>query len=174
MTVISYLALGSNVGVRESFLREAIQKLQSSPGIKLVSMSKVYETDPVGYVDQAAFLNMVIRIETQLSPTELLEQVLSIERDLGRVRLIRWGPRVIDIDIIWYGDVQVDLPNLQIPHPAMKERAFVLVPLRDVWLGGAPFDQQSLDEYIQKAGDAKGVRLWGTLDLETGSDPSVN
>jgi len=172
MTVLSYLALGSNVGVREQYLREAIQALTATPGIKLIAVSKVFETDPVGYVEQDAFLNMVIAIETELSPTELLEHVLSIEQTLGRVRLIRWGPRVIDIDIILYGNEQIDLPNLQIPHPAMKERAFVLVPLRDVWQGGTFLGTESMEEYIHQTGDAKGVRIWGTLDLDTGSAPT--
>lgn len=174
MAELAYLALGSNVGKREQYLREAIQALQATPGIKLVSVSKVYETDPVGYVEQDAFLNMVVAIETRLSPADLLTAVLSIEQQLGRVRLIRWGPRVIDIDIILYGQEQVDLSDLQIPHPALLERAFVLVPLRDVWQGDALLGENSIAEHIRKAGDAKGVRTWGTLDLATASDPTVN
>lgn len=174
MAELAYLALGSNVGKREQFLREAIQALQAAPGIKLVSLSKVYETDPVGYVEQDAFLNMVIAIETQLSPADLLDTVLSIEQQLGRVRTIRWGPRVIDIDIILYGQEQVDLPQLQIPHPALMERAFVLVPLRDVWQDGKLLGEKKIEEYIRLAGDAKGVRTWGTLDLATESDPTAN
>jgi 2-amino-4-hydroxy-6-hydroxymethyldihydropteridine diphosphokinase len=175
MAVRAYLALGSNVGEREQFLRQALQALQAIPGVAVTAISRVYETDPVGLLEQGPFLNMVAAIDTELSPPALLGRVLSVEHSLGRVRTIRWGPRVIDIDILLYGDQRVDLPQLQIPHPEMINRAFVLVPLADVWEGGPlPIFKQTIEEFIRAAEDTKGVRTWGTLDLETGSDPSAN
>lgn len=173
MTVRAYLALGSNMGDREKHLRQAIEALDRITGIRVVALSAIYETDPVGFTDQAAFLNMVAAIETELAPSQLLAEVLQIERELGRVRTIRWGPRMIDIDILLYGNEQIIQENLVIPHPAMTERAFVLVPLRDVWAGGdLPFAKKTIDEYIELAEDYKGVRKWGTVDWATGSGPS--
>ncbi len=176
MTVRAYLALGSNVGERQANLKQALQALHARPGIAVKAVSAVYETDPVGFVDQPAFLNMAAVIETSLSPLALLEAILQIEAGLGRVRTIRWGPRVIDIDILLYGQERVNQPDLQIPHPAMLERAFVLVPLRDVWREGNtfPFEHKPIDEYIRLTEDYKGVRTWGMLDWATGSGPSAS
>lgn len=172
-TVRAYLALGSNMGDRQHHLRQAVEALDAAAGISVVALSAIYETAPVGFTDQAAFLNMVAAIDTRLKPSELLAEALKIERELGRVRTIRWGPRIIDIDILLYGREQIQLENLVIPHPAMTQRAFVLVPLRDVWPGeDLPFADKSLDEYIELAEDYKGVRKWGTVDWATGSGPS--
>ncbi|MGO0058704.1 2-amino-4-hydroxy-6-hydroxymethyldihydropteridine diphosphokinase [Brevibacillus fluminis] len=170
MAVRAYLALGTNIGEREQNLLEAVKGLQAIEGISVVDLSAVYETDPVGYTDQAAFLNMAVAIETSLSPEALLQSVLQLEQELGRVRIIRWGPRSIDIDILLYGEESVALPHLHIPHPEMTGRAFVLVPLNDIC------DQtkfiikgKSLKQWLEQANDRKGVRRWGTLNLETGS-----
>jgi len=172
MNVRAYLAMGSNMGERELNLKQAVEALQQTPGIVVKALSAIYETEPVGLVEQDAFLNMALAIETELAPQALLETVLGIERQMGRVRLIRWGPRLIDIDILLYGSEQVTLPDLAIPHPAMTERAFVLVPLRDVWEGGPlPVFHQTIDAFLDKAADYKGVRRWGTLDWEIGSGP---
>jgi len=165
MSVCAYLALGSNVGEREKFLLQAIEALNRTSGIAVKKLSSIYETDPVGYTDQPAFLNMVASVETSLAPHELLAKILHIEKELGRVRTIRWGPRMIDIDILLYGSEQVTDVDLEIPHPAMKDRAFVLVPLRDVWEGAElPVLGRSIEDYLDAAEDVKGVRLWGTLD----------
>lgn len=173
MTMRAYLALGSNIGERQDYLARAIQALQEKSGITVTKLSAVYETDPVGFVDQAAFLNMAVQIETDLTPSALLSAVLEIEQQLGRVRTMRWGPRTIDIDILLYGSEQIDLPDLVIPHPAMAERAFVLIPLRDVWEGGVlPVFQKTIDNCLIFCEDGKGVRKWGKIDWETGSDPS--
>ncbi len=168
MAVRAYLALGSNLGERQNNLIQAVDALHANPYITVTNLSCVYETDPVGFVDQPAFLNMVIEIETSLSPEALLQETLQIEQDLGRVRTIRWGPRLIDIDILLYDNQRVDLPNLQIPHPAMVERSFVLIPLRDVW-GEAPLPvfHKPIQHYADK-NDEKGVRKWGMLDWGTG------
>jgi 2-amino-4-hydroxy-6-hydroxymethyldihydropteridine diphosphokinase len=173
MKARAYLALGSNMGNREENLRQAVQTLHRHDHIRVEAVSPIYETDPVGYVDQEAFLNMVVAVETQLTPERLLREVLAIEQQLGRVRTIRWGPRTIDIDVLLYDHVQLVSEELRIPHPAMTERAFVLVPLRDVWVGGPlPVFNNTIEHYLEQTEDHKGVRKWGILDWATGSGRS--
>jgi len=121
-----FLSLGSNVGNREANLRAAIERL------RVLRVSRIYETEPVDYTEQPWFLNLVVEIETELSPFELLAATARIEQELGRVRTIAKGPRTIDIDILFYGDAVIDEPTLQIPHPRMAERRFVLAPLADL------------------------------------------
>jgi 2-amino-4-hydroxy-6-hydroxymethyldihydropteridine diphosphokinase len=165
MNIRAYLALGSNLGDRAENLRQAIQALHARDGIRVLRVSPIYETDPVGYVDQDPFLNMAAAIDTHLPPEQLLKEVLGIERKLGRVRTIRWGPRTIDIDILLYDHVTLDQADLKIPHPAMTERAFVLVPLRDIWEGGPlPVFNRTIEHFLKQTEDHKGVRTWGTLD----------
>jgi 2-amino-4-hydroxy-6-hydroxymethyldihydropteridine diphosphokinase len=121
-----YLSLGSNIGDREANLRAAIDRLGP------VRESPIYETEPVDYLDQRWFLNMAVELETDLFPRQILSRVQKIERELGRERRIPKGPRTIDIDILLYGDVVVRTPALEIPHPRMTERRFVLAPLADL------------------------------------------
>ena len=123
-----YLALGSNIGDRESNLRAAIESMTSA-GISVLRESPVYETEPVGYAAQRWFLNMVVEAETVLFPVQLLTRINKVERALGRVRTIPNGPRTIDIDILLYGNSVIRTPRLEIPHPRMHERRFVLAPL---------------------------------------------
>ena len=125
-----YLSLGSNIGDREHHLREAIARLETVG--KVTSVSSFYETEPVEVTDQALFLNCVLAMETSLSPSELMPQLLEIERNLGRERIQKKGPRTIDIDILLVDDLVVDSPSLTIPHPAMAERRFVLEPLAEI------------------------------------------
>ncbi|MFM1655062.1 2-amino-4-hydroxy-6-hydroxymethyldihydropteridine diphosphokinase [Brevibacillus sp. B_LB10_24] len=173
MSVLAYLALGSNLGQREGYLAEAVRALEEMPEITVTAVSAVYETDPVGYLDQPAFLNMVLAVKTVFSPLELLAAAMEIERKLGRERLIHKGPRTIDIDILLYGRETVQLPDLKIPHPAMLSRAFVLIPLRDVLEENTPpFEHKSIDKWIAETDDVKGVRKWGMLDWATGYGPS--
>lgn len=138
----AYIALGANLGEREASLREAIGRIAADADIVVECESKMYETAPVGYTDQPAFLNMAIRVETALAPVALLRRLLAIEHAMGRVREIRWGPRRIDLDLLVYGEVTMDTPELTLPHPRMGQRAFVLVPLRDVWTAEIPFPWQ--------------------------------
>jgi 2-amino-4-hydroxy-6-hydroxymethyldihydropteridine diphosphokinase len=126
----AYLALGANLGERLSNLRQAVVLLESR-GARLVRSSRVYETEPVGPA-QPDYLNAVIEVETDLSPRGLLIACLSVEKALGRVRGERWGPRVMDVDILTFGDVEVDDSDLQVPHPRMHERAFVMIPLLEL------------------------------------------
>ncbi|MGD0665940.1 MAG: 2-amino-4-hydroxy-6-hydroxymethyldihydropteridine diphosphokinase [Bryobacteraceae bacterium] len=126
-----YLSLGSNIGDRERNLRAAVERLDA-PGLRVLRVSPVYETEPVDYTDQRWFLNLVVEAETTLFPLQLLARVQKIERALGRVRTVPKGPRIIDIDILLYGAAVVHGAKLEIPHPRMAERRFVLVPLHDL------------------------------------------
>ena len=127
---VVYLALGTNLGDRLENLRSAIQALP--PSIIVLATSKVYETPPWGYEDQPAFLNMAVRAETTLAPQALLEHLKALEVRLGRESTFRYGPRRIDIDILFYDDLILNSPHLVIPHPRLHQRAFVLVPLADL------------------------------------------
>jgi 2-amino-4-hydroxy-6-hydroxymethyldihydropteridine diphosphokinase len=127
----AYLLLGSNLGNRKEILDKAIEMLSQKVGV-IVSQSKDYETKPWGITDQPDFLNLAISIQTKLKPFEILEQTQSIENQLGRVRKEKWGARLIDIDIMFYGDEIIDEPNLKVPHPLMQERDFALNPLAEI------------------------------------------
>ena len=130
MTQEAVLSLGSNLGNREGNLRAALQRLAAA--VRVTSVSSVYESEPVGVTDQPAFLNLVVVAQANQSPGDLLSVVKEIERAVGRVPTFRWGPRVVDVDILVYGDQIIDLPNLVIPHAEMTNRAFVLVPLAEI------------------------------------------
>ncbi|MBF2482344.1 2-amino-4-hydroxy-6-hydroxymethyldihydropteridine diphosphokinase [Listeria seeligeri] len=128
----AFLSIGTNIGERLDNLNSAVSGLAAVEQIKIIKVSSVYETDAVGYEDQVAFLNIVVEIETSFAPVELLDFCLALELELGRVRLFKWGPRLIDIDILLYEDVKLDTEKLKIPHPYMKERAFVMIPLIEI------------------------------------------
>ena len=130
----AFVGLGSNLGDREQTLRRAVDELGRLPQTKVRGVSELRDTAPVGYVDQPRFLNGAAELETRLSPRELLDQLLRIERDLGRDRTQSppHGPRTIDLDLLLYGDERIDEPGLQVPHPRLHERAFVLEPLFDL------------------------------------------
>lgn len=125
-----YLALGTNLGDRLANLRAAIAAL--APQARVLAESRIYETEPWGFSEQPAFLNMAVRAETDLAPADLLAFLKSLETDLGRTPTFRNGPRLIDIDILFYDDLILDIPPLVIPHPRLHERDFVLVPLADI------------------------------------------
>jgi len=127
---IIYLALGTNLGDRSANLRSAMLAL--APGVTVLAESPIYETPPWGVTDQPMFLNMVLRGETNLKPGALLKHLKRLETRLGRVAAIRWGPRLIDIDILFYDALVWQARGLTIPHPHLHERAFVLVPLADL------------------------------------------
>ncbi|MBI3648027.1 MAG: 2-amino-4-hydroxy-6-hydroxymethyldihydropteridine diphosphokinase [Actinobacteria bacterium] len=151
------LGLGSNLGERLANLQRAADLLGAAVGVRVVASSRIYETEPVGGPAQPDFLNAVVEVETDLEPRELLAACLGVEQDLGRVREERWGPRVIDVDLLLYDEVDMDEPHLIVPHPRLHERAFALVPLLElvpdpVLAGG------------MRAADATPggeVRLWG-------------
>ncbi|MEO6628975.1 MAG: 2-amino-4-hydroxy-6-hydroxymethyldihydropteridine diphosphokinase [Aquihabitans sp.] len=121
----AFLSLGSNLGDRRRFLEEAVGSLGGS----VRAVSPVYETDPVGGPEQDRFLNIVVELDTQLAPRELLAVCHRLESGAGRVRVEYWGPRTLDVDIIWMDGVSINEPDLEVPHPRMTERRFVLEPL---------------------------------------------
>ena len=127
----AYLGLGSNIGDREQNLKAALAKL-AAPDVRVARLSSVYETEPVGFTAQRWFLNIVVEIETELFPMQLLSRIAKIEQALGRVRSVKNGPRTLDIDILLYGRAVVRSGRLEIPHPRMAERRFVLAPLAEL------------------------------------------
>jgi 2-amino-4-hydroxy-6-hydroxymethyldihydropteridine diphosphokinase len=129
--VTAYLSAGSNLGDRLGYLAAAVRRLETE-NTHVLKVSSVYETAPWGKTDQPAFLNIAVAVETQLSPADLLRHVMAIEQALGRVRIERWGPRTVDIDILLYGSDTIRTADLEVPHPRMAERAFVLVPLLEI------------------------------------------
>jgi 2-amino-4-hydroxy-6-hydroxymethyldihydropteridine diphosphokinase len=140
----AFLGLGSNLGDRRQRLRDAVDTLADpAAGLGFVAVSPVYQTDPVGGPEQDAFYNLVVELDTSLSPRELLAVCHRLESAAERVRLERWGPRTLDVDVLWVAGVTVDDGDLAVPHPRMWERCFVLAPLRDL----APdlVDQGALD-----------------------------
>ena len=143
MTHTVYIALGTNLGERLDNLRAAIDAL--GPDVHVLAKSHVYETPPWGYEDQPAFLNMVVKADTGLEPDVLLKYLKQLEAELGREKSVRWGPRLIDLDILFYDDLVIDTPPLVIPHPRLHERGFVLVPLADV---GAEVVHPVLGEFV--------------------------
>ncbi len=130
MPNLAYLSLGSNIGDREKNLRDAIARLMA--GEPVTSVSSFYETEPVDFTDQAWFLNCALALETSESAQQLLKRILQIEREMGRQRLQKKGPRIIDIDILLFSDQIIDSPELTLPHPAMHRRRFVLEPLAEI------------------------------------------
>ena len=130
---LAYVGLGANLGRREETLRRAVELLGEVDGVGVVAVSEFRETDPVGVVDQPRFLNGVAAVETTLSARELLDTLLRIERELGRVRGgDRWGPRSVDLDLLVYGHARLDGPGLRVPHPRLHERRFALEPLAEL------------------------------------------
>lgn len=127
----AYLSLGSNIGNRKENILKAYKILEVQ-GINILRQSSFYETAPVGVKDQKHFINSVIQIETELEPYELLEKCHLVEKALKRKRIIRWGPRTIDVDILLFNDLEINDPDLTIPHKEIKNRAFVLIPLAEI------------------------------------------
>lgn len=163
--VDAYIGLGTNIGDRDRHLRDAIALLAQRRGIRVQRVSAVYETDPVGYTEQPAFLNMVAVLRTDLPAEELLDELLDIERSLGRTRDIRWGPRTIDLDLLLYGNAKIKTERLDVPHPRMTERAFVLIPLLDV-IDFEPFAERgALRELVAQTEGKDGVKRWSPTTL---------
>jgi 2-amino-4-hydroxy-6-hydroxymethyldihydropteridine diphosphokinase len=128
----AYVGLGANLGEREETLREAVRILDRALDVDVIAVSELRETEPVGPIAQPPFLNGAVALETALSARELLELLLDVERSLGRIREERWGPRVVDLDLLLYGDDVVDEPGVEVPHPRLHERRFALEPLAEL------------------------------------------
>ena len=130
--VTAYLGLGSNLGDREANINRALAELDRSGVCTVTRVSSNYETDPVGIPEQPDFLNAVAEVETGTAPRDLLAAIRGVERSLGREKTFKWGPRIIDIDVLLYGDQRLAEENLEIPHPEMHKRAFVLAPIAEI------------------------------------------
>lgn len=128
----AYLGLGSNLGKRLGNIRSAVAALEQVPGIAVIKVSSIYETQPMGNINQPKYLNSVAEVETNLSASELLTSLQRIEKHMGRQRLQKWEPRIIDLDILYYDQLIVDTKELSIPHPELAKRAFVLIPLSEI------------------------------------------
>ena len=157
---IAYLSLGSNIGDRARNIARAITALRAR-GMRVTRESSLYETEPLEFLEQAWFLNGAIEVETELSPEQLMERLLEIEREMGRERRVPKGPRLIDMDILLYGEEVVRKPGLDIPHPRMAERKFVLVPLAEI-AGEVthPVSMMMIEEMLEATADRSEVRKW--------------
>ncbi|MGC8669510.1 MAG: 2-amino-4-hydroxy-6-hydroxymethyldihydropteridine diphosphokinase [Chthonomonadales bacterium] len=171
---LAYLSLGSNLGDRQAHIAAAIRRL-AAPGLRVTGVSSIYETEPVGYTPEPVpkYLNCVVQIHTRLSPEELLRHAQSVERAGGRTSTFRWGPRTIDVDLLLYDDLAIATPLLTIPHPRLKERAFVLVPLFEldpnlVLPGGSPI-RAALEAPAVRA---QGIHRVGPADVVLGLVPA--
>ncbi|SFE72945.1 2-amino-4-hydroxy-6-hydroxymethyldihydropteridine diphosphokinase [Trichococcus pasteurii] len=129
---IVYIALGTNLEPRATHLEKALELFRSLPDVEVKRVSSIYESKPVGYLDQPDFLNLVFEADTDLLPMDLLDSCQNIEQELGRVRTIRFGPRTLDVDIVLYGVESIEEERLTVPHPRMQERSFVLLPLQEL------------------------------------------
>jgi 2-amino-4-hydroxy-6-hydroxymethyldihydropteridine diphosphokinase len=128
----AYVGVGANLGDREASIRDALRLLGEREGVTVTAVSSLRETEPVGKLDQPSFLNGAVRLETTLPPRGLLDTLLDVERELGRERRERWGPRTIDLDLLLYGAERIDEPGLTVPHPRLHERRFALEPLAEL------------------------------------------
>lgn len=155
----AYLGIGTNIGNRIENLQNSIDALNLLPLTSVTQVSNIYETDPVGYEDQDDFLNIVVEVETELNSDNLLGAALGIEAGLGRIRTIKNGPRVIDIDLLLYGDEAKNTETLILPHPRMMERGFVLVPLSDI-----DFKNKFIDKNDIQKEKFEGVRYYCSKD----------
>lgn len=159
-----YLGLGSNLGDRAGQLGSAMERLREA-GLAPLAVSRVYETEPQGRRDQGWFLNCAVAVDTDLPAAAILQVTLGVEAAMGRRRLVHWGPRVIDIDILLYGEACIDTPELVVPHPRLHERAFALLPLREIAPEAVIPGRGSVEDLAERrqAEAGQGVRLWGAL-----------
>ncbi|HUC92979.1 MAG TPA: 2-amino-4-hydroxy-6-hydroxymethyldihydropteridine diphosphokinase [Paenibacillus sp.] len=166
----AYVALGSNLGDRMDMLTEALGRIHRHPDMSVIRVSGIYETDPVGYADQPAFLNMAAAVRSRLEPVGLLRALLDIERQLGRVRTMRNGPRTIDLDLLYMQNIIMTSEELTLPHPRMMDRAFVLVPLRDVLKDASPL-KEAVEAAAREAlrQGKEGIALWNTINWHSAS-----
>ncbi|MDQ0233308.1 2-amino-4-hydroxy-6-hydroxymethyldihydropteridine diphosphokinase [Metabacillus malikii] len=149
------------MGNKEEYLLKAIREIHLHTNIQVLDISSIYETEPVGFTNQDHFLNMVIEVKTDLAPIEMLEVLQSIENDFDRKRIVRWGPRTLDLDILLYNHENIVTEQLIIPHPRMHERSFVLIPLyeiqKDIYIPGI---DKPIADIINQLQDKEGVRIW--------------
>ena len=159
-----FLSIGTNIGERAANLQQAVGHLIAKSGIEVKAVSSIYETAAVGYTEQADFLNIAVYVETTLNAHEMLTACQSIENELGRVREFRWGPRIIDLDILLYNHENIETEHLTVPHPRMYERAFVLVPLVELAQQEPVMTKQASAILTSMDMQKEGVALWKKID----------
>ena len=173
-TKLIYLSLGSNLGDRAANLERAIEAL-SEIGVRVLRRSSIYETEPVDFLEQPWFLNCVVEAETSLEPRQLLEELQAIERKVGSKKLVPRGPRIIDLDVLFYESVVIHEARMEIPHPRLVERRFVLVPLAELAPGlQHPIMRRSAAELLAATQDRSEVRIWQPFQGAAGSQSSGN
>jgi len=154
------IALGSNMGDTFTILAGAFKRLENTSGIQIIARSSWYKTAPIGEPEQSDYLNACAILQVAMSPEAVLAILMKIEQEFGRVRNVRWGPRTLDLDILLYENMIVDTPDLQIPHPRMVERAFVLIPLAEIaplWI--EPISGNTISQLVQKLDASQVIRL---------------
>jgi 2-amino-4-hydroxy-6-hydroxymethyldihydropteridine diphosphokinase len=165
----AYIGLGSNLGDRMATLRAAVQRLETLG--RITAASSLYETEPVGYLAQPSFLNAVVALDTALAPTDLMDALLGIERDLGRTRSFPNAPRTLDLDLLIVDGLILDTPELTLPHPRLHERAFVLVPLVEIAPQLVlPGSGKGIQEFLQALPDLGGVDISAAAGWESRQD----
>lgn len=153
-----YLSIGTNLGNREDNLQEALNQLRSK--VEIVKVSSIYETEPVGGVQQDDFLNIAVKIKTEMNPYQLLKFIHQIESELHRVRTIHWGPRTIDLDILYFNNIEVNDDQLIIPHPEIKNRNFVLIPMLEITNNDNIVLRDKILKMIEKTDDKNSVQKY--------------
>lgn len=155
-----YLSIGTNIGERAANLQQAVRLLMEQEGVVVKQVSSIYETAAVGFTEQADFLNIAVYVETALTAEDMLNVCQQIENELGRVREFRWGPRIIDLDVLLYNDETIETERLIVPHPRMYERAFVLVPLQEIAPANDPMLARALQVVNEMNVQEEGVNEW--------------
>ena len=164
MEVECFLSLGSNINKREENLKDSIDFLKGENKLKILKKSSIYETEPWGVEKQPPFLNMVLKTKTKVSPTFLLNICKRCELKLGRKETLKWGSRIIDVDILFYGNQILDKPKLKIPHPLLHKRRFILIPLAEIEpLKTHPLLKKTIIELLEELNDKKWVNKWGEI-----------
>ncbi len=159
MEHLAYIGIGSNLGLPEENCNQAIELIAGHPDIAVLKRSALYESEPVGVTDQAWFVNGAVKVRTELDPGPLLLELLTIENEMGRVRQHKWGPRIIDLDLLLYEDQVLHSPDLDLPHPELARRGFVLLPLCDLDPGFIhPVERKSLETLLSELPDDQTVR----------------
>jgi 2-amino-4-hydroxy-6-hydroxymethyldihydropteridine diphosphokinase len=154
-----FIGLGSNLGNRTKYLEQAVQALAGQNGILIKSVSSVYETEPVGVKEQPQFLNQVVELETTIEPSDLMKQLKTIEHAIGRTETERWGPREIDLDLLYYNSIVYNDEFLRVPHPEIANRRFVLVPMKEIAPSFVdPLRKQTVEELLHHCQDTSTVR----------------
>lgn len=161
------LGLGSNISAttREDNIATAIELLNKWPGIRVDSISSLYETEPVGFKEQPSFLNAAISIVTGLPPLKVLAACLGVEQSMGRVREVRWGPRNIDVDLLVYHEVEMAAESLELPHPRLPDRKFVLIPLAEIAGNNRVYKGKTAGELLAVTSDNSQVMLYGSIPV---------